>query len=122
MIIVYFVIGVFFASIISYSAVREAYRNRKIETDVESLQQEAKRIQNENDNLSKTIAFLETPQYQEKTAKQKLNMQKPDENVIVVKPGMEQPKIVTSPENNEKKFLPEIPNYVKWLNFFFKYN
>ena len=44
-IILYFVIGVFFAGIISYSAVREAYRNRKIEADISKLNQEKEKIQ-----------------------------------------------------------------------------
>ncbi len=121
-IILYFVIGVVFASIVSYSAVREAYRNRKIETDVENLRQQAKKIQNENDTLSKTIAYLDSQDNIRKTAKQKLNMQEPDESVVVVKSGIAQDQPVIATEGSEKKTLPEIPNYLKWLNFFFKYN
>jgi len=120
-IILYFVIGVFFAGIISYSAVREAYRNRKIEADISKLNQEKEKIQKENEALSKSIAFFETSQYQEKVAKQKLNLQKADENVVIVKPAPEQEKTEATPESKEEIKTPEVPNYKKWLNLFFKY-
>ncbi len=121
-IIVYFIIGVFFAGIISYSAVREAYRNRKIEADISKLNQEKEKLQKENDALAKSIAFFETSQYQEKVAKQKLNLQKADENVVIVKPVPEEEKTEVAPESKEEVKTPAAPNYKKWLNFFFKYN
>ena len=121
-IIVYFLIGIIFAAFISYSAVREAYRNKKIEVEVEALQQEAKRIQIENDSLSKKIAYFETPEFQEKIAKEKLNLQKPDENVVVVKPSIEKEQTPDLEQKNEQSEVLQIPIYKKWLNFFFKYN
>lgn len=120
-IVVYFIIGVVFAGIISYSALHEAYRNKKIETEVENLRQEAKRIQSENDSLALKIAYFETPEFQEKVAKEKLNLQKPDEGVVVVKPAVQQEKVVEVKDGIEKNVEKEVPNYVKWLNFFFKY-
>jgi len=120
-IIVYFAIGVFFAGFVSYSAFKEAYRDKKIENKIQELNQEKEKIQKENDALSKSIAFFETSQYQEKTAKQKLNMQKADENVVVVKPTMEQAPAENISQDNKVEVASEIPNYKKWLNFFFKY-
>lgn len=122
MIVAYFAIGVFFAGLISYSAFREAYRNRKIESYIQDLNQEKEKIQKENNALSKSIAFFETSQYQEKTAKQKLNMQKTDENVVVVKPTTEQEMADVAKEVKDENIAPEDPNYKKWWNFFFKYN
>ncbi len=121
-IVAYFSVGVALAGIVSYSAVQEAYRNRKIEAEVQSLQKQARDIQNENDSLSAKIAYFETPEFQEKIAKEKLNLQKPDENVIVVKPGAEQTQVPAVKVNGEKEIAVQIPNYKKWLNFFFKYN
>jgi cell division protein FtsL len=121
-IVAYFIAGVFFASVISYSAVREAYRNRKIEANIEELNRERELIQKENDTLSKTIDYLGSQENIERTAKQKLNMKRPDENVIVVKPSVQQEKPENIQEENEERTTPDIPNYKKWLNFFFKYN
>ena len=122
MIVVYFTIGVFFAGFISYSAVMEAYRNKKIEKNVKDLQQQAKTIQNENNALSKTIDYLGSQENIEKTAKEKLNMQKPDENVVVVKASLAKPQPEITQENSVEVVLPKVPNYKKWINFFFKYS
>ena len=122
MIVVYFTIGVFFAGFISYSAVMEAYRNKKIEKNVKDLQQQAKTIQNENNALSKTIDYLGSQENIEKTAKEKLNMQKPDENVVVVKASLSNSQPEITQENSVEVVLPKVPNYKKWINFFFKYS
>ncbi len=122
MIAVYFVVGAVFAGLISYSAVREAYRNRKIEDDVENLRKQAKAIQNENDTLSKTIAYLGSQDNIEKTAKKNLNLQKSDENVVVIKPGIAQAQLTEAQKEVENGAVVEVPTYKKWLNLFFKYN
>ncbi len=122
MIAVYFVVGAVFAGLISYSAVREAYRNRKIEDDVENLRKQAKAIQNENDTLSKTIAYLGSQDNIEKTAKKNLNLQKSDENVVVIKPGIVQAQLAEAQKEVENGAVVEVPTYKKWLNLFFKYN
>lgn len=118
----FFIVGIALAAFISTSAVREAYRNRKIEKEVENLKEEARRIQSENDSLSQRIAYFETSQFQEKIAKEKLNLQKPDENVVVVKPDVKpEPQVAGSQDEavgDEKKVV----NYVKWWNLFFKYD
>ncbi|HEX8973973.1 MAG TPA: septum formation initiator family protein [Patescibacteria group bacterium] len=115
-----FVIGMLLAVGISYSAVREAYRNKKIESEVADLKAQAQKVQDENDALSQKIAYLQTPEFQEKIAKDKLNMQKPDENVVVVKQSAQQDSedpVVQSVQNNED----QTPNYRKWWDLFFKY-
>ncbi|MEI7621077.1 MAG: septum formation initiator family protein [Candidatus Moraniibacteriota bacterium] len=121
-IVVYFVVGVFFAGLISYSAVKEAYRNRKIETEVEALRQEAEKIQKENDILSRNITYLGSQDSIKKTAKNQLNMQEQDENVVMIKPSVKQAEIESVQIASEEKPAIEKPNYQKWLNLFFKYN
>lgn len=88
--IVLFVIGFVLAALISVRAFQEAYRSRKIEAEVELLKRDAERVQKENDELSQRIAYLQTPEFQEKIAKEKLNLQKPDENVVVISPSQPQ--------------------------------
>ena len=116
-----FLAGIILAGSISYSAVREAYRNRKIENDIEQLQQEAKRIQTENNDLSSRIAYYETPEFQEKIAKEKLNLQKNDEKVVVVRPSIGKQEQVAGPSDEIIEVDQEMPNFIKWWNFFFKY-
>ena len=119
--IILFVIGIALAVIISVRAVKEAYRNRKIEKEVESLRQEAERIQNDNDTLQKQIDYYSTSEFVEKISKDKMNLQKPGETVVIVKKGInnqseieDEKKEIVQVEDNEK-------NYKKWWDFFFKF-
>ncbi len=120
-VVIFFIAGIVLAIFISSSAVREAYRSRKIEKEVEGLRQEAKRIQNENEQLTERIAYFETPEFQEKIAKEKLNLQKPDETVVVVKQGVKKEEAVAGETIAVEDQQREVPNYLKWWNFFFKY-
>ena len=119
--VIFFIAGIFLAGLISTRAFQEAYRSRKIQKEVEDLQSEAERIQNENKALSQQISYLQTPDFQEKVAKEKLNLQKPDENVVVVKPGVSQPQ--SAPDQTVQGVVAQqdTPNYLKWWNAFFKY-
>jgi len=120
-VVIFFIAGIVLAVLISISAVREAYRSKTIEKEVQALQQEADRIAKENDLLGQRIAYFETSDFQEKIAKEKLNLQKTDESVVVVKPGAqkEQQQEVAIEEDVQPQAA--VPNYQKWWNFFFKY-
>lgn len=120
-VVIFFIAGIFLAVFISTSAVREAYRSNTIEKEVEGLKQEAQRIQNENDAMTQRIAYFETPEFQEKIAKEKLNLQKPDENVIVVKSGVGEKAQVAGVQDEIIVDENVDPNYLKWWNSFFKY-
>lgn len=120
-VVVFFIAGIVLAVFISTSAVRESYRSRTIEQEVETLQREAQRIQNENDAMAQRIAYFETPEFQEKIAKEKLNLQKPDENVIVVKPSVNQETQLTDVSDEIVVDEHPAPIYQKWWNLFFKY-
>ena len=119
--VVFFIAGIVLAVFITISAVREAYRSRSIENEVEGLKQEAQRIQSENDAMTERIAYFETPEFQEKIAKEKLNMQKPDENVVIVKYGADQKPQEAKAQEDTTPVEQNISNYQKWWNFFFKY-
>lgn len=119
---VFFVAGIVLAVFISISAVREAYRSKTIEKEVENLKQEAQRIQSENEAMTQRIAYFETAQFQERIAKEKLNLQKPDENVVVVKPSVG--VLGVQAEDIPEEALQDVkdePNYLKWWNSFFRY-
>ncbi|EKE19246.1 MAG: hypothetical protein ACD_9C00073G0007 [uncultured bacterium] len=121
-VIIFFIAGIVLAVFILSNAVREAYRSRSIEKEVENLKKEAERIQSENKELAERIAYLETPEFQEKIAKEKLNLQKADENVVVVKQGAAKENQPSNEQITVQEDLREIPNYRKWWDFFFKYN
>ena len=117
----FFIAGIVLAAIISTRAFQEAYRSRMIQKQVDDLKAQALQVQNENQALTQQIAYLQTPEFQEKIAKEKLNMQEPDENVVVVTPGPEQQQQAPEAPSAVSQTQTDVPNYTKWWNLFFKY-
>lgn len=110
------------AGLIGWVASKEAYRNKKIEQEIEALKQEAEKIRKENGALEEKIAYFETSEFQERVAKEKLNLQKPDEQVVVVKPGVKSEETESTQEIAQiDEMEQKTPNYQKWWNLFFKY-
>lgn len=119
---VFFVFGLVLAGIISFFSYKEAKRNSQIAQEIDNIRQEAEKIRKNNQDLRKKISYFETPQFQEGVAKEKLNLQKPDEQVVIVRPSAYYEDKKEIPENEEnKEESREIPNYLKWWNQFFKY-
>lgn len=118
--VVFFAVGIILAVVISSSAVRQAYRSKKIENEVEALQEEARRIQSENERISQRISYYSTPQFIEKVSKDKISLQNPDENVIIVsqRQTVENQNVDEKEESTQTGQL-NLPNYVKWWNLFF---
>ena len=110
-------------SFVSYRAFQEMQRKKQIEKEINSLREEAEKVRQDNQDLLDKISYFESPQFQEWEAKRKLNFQKPDENVVIVKPS-------PSKESGDNKIAGEFeqkeisadnsPNYIKWWNQFFK--
>ena len=122
--ILFVIIGIIAAGSISYFAVKENKRNKQIEGEIEILRQEAEKLRQNNQEMKERIVYFETSEFQEKVAKEKLNLQKDNENVAIIKPSpsftenvvSQEKEEVLSGENNVQK-----QNYSKWWNYLFKY-
>ena len=102
---------------------KEAYKKRQIQEQINKLQEEAERISRENSLTEEKIAYLESQDYKEKEAKDKLNLQNPDENVVIVEPGVKS-KIQSEEFNVAQVSQPAVNQVsipIKWWNYFFKY-
>lgn len=109
---------------IGISIAKETYKKKQVQKEISDLQEKAQKIIKENSQIKEKIAYLESPEYQTKEAKDKLGLQNPDENVIVVKPTLEKEIVIDSIQGQSLETMPkieELPNYVKWWNYFFKY-
>ena len=120
--ILFAIAGIIVAGYISYFALKENKRNKQIESEINNLRKEAENLRQNNEEMSEKITYFETPQFQEKIAKEKLNLQKENENVAVIKPS---PVLRSKQETEEtsitKSTAVEKPNYEKWWDYFFKY-
>ncbi|KKU53237.1 MAG: hypothetical protein UY41_C0020G0002 [Candidatus Moranbacteria bacterium GW2011_GWE1_49_15] len=117
---VLFVIGAAAAVYVVYVAGKEAYRSARIEKEIEALKMEAEKIRTDNGNLREKIAYLDTDEFREKVAKEKLNLKKEDEQVVEIRPvtAISEEEVLgasqgtTAPVEEEK-------NYMKWWRKFF---
>lgn len=116
------ILGISAIAAVSFVSYKEAKRNQQIDEEIEIMRQEAEKIKKNNENLKEKIAYFETPSFQESVAKEKLNLQKPDEQVVIVKPSeYYESREENSTNNQEEKAEENIPNYLKWWNQFFRY-
>lgn len=114
--------GFFVLAAVIFFLTKEYYRKRQIQREITGLEQEAAKINRENLEIQEKIAYLQSRDFQEREAKDKLNLQNPGENVVVIKPGVAREQAVeTEGENMPQPLPPAVPNQQKWWNFFFKY-
>lgn len=121
--ILFAVAGLAVAGLISYSAFKETRRTKIINQEIEKLRLEAEKLRQNNKEMQEKIVYFETPEFQERIAKEKLNLQKEDENVTVVKPSptAREKNVEESEKIKPMEKFSEQPNYKKWWNYFFKY-
>lgn len=121
---IFVIFGLGIISFVAFKAYKASERNRKIENEIAAIRTEAEKIRKDNRELEEKIDYFQTPEFQEKVAKEKLNFQKADEEVVVIKssPSMKAEKenenIDPSVGGAEGE---KIPNYRKWWRYFFQY-
>ena len=121
--IIFAILGLAASGFIAYFALKENQRNKQIENEINVLREEAQKIRQSNQEMEEKILYYDTEEYQEKVAKEKLNLQKENENVAIIKPTPS-PKEMAGDESNaplEQKKTKEKPTYQKWIDYFIKY-
>jgi cell division protein FtsB len=84
------------------------FQKKEIAKEIFALEEEIKKLEGERSNLLKTLEYLKSDFYKEKEAREKLEMQKPGEKVIIILP------------EEEKEKTEEPPIYKKWWHLFQK--
>jgi cell division protein FtsL len=116
----FFVAGLVILILIGISLGKESYRKRQVQREVEDLQSQIKQLGQENGELNNLIAYFSTPQFQEKEAREKLNLQKDNEQMIILhKAPSEKNQSRASDDQATSAQEVNSPNWQKWLNFFF---
>src|SRR3989304_9986483 len=110
--------GVFFFFFFGWAALNEYLRERAIDAEVNELKQAIDGLESKNQELESSLAFIQTPEFQELEAKRQLGLAKDGENVIVFsdKPAG---KIKSSDNETDGEDAPQLSNPQKWLNYFF---
>ncbi len=104
------------AGALGFQLAKEVGNRYNIETEISTLEQSVLDLEKGNQELTDLIGYLKTPSFQEREVRQKLNLQKPGEFVVVL------PEETTVP-TDEKAVSVSISragNLLKWWDYFFK--
>jgi cell division protein FtsB len=116
------ILGLLLFGLIIFAISKESYKKKQAQAEIDKLQQEAEKIAHENTELTDKLSYLESKDYQEREARDKLNMQNPKENMVIVDPGLASTSETQGNSGeNGKKLVVKTTNIQKWWNYFFKY-
>lgn len=110
---------------VAFATYRELNKKKEVQLEIEKLQEEAQRIDQENSLIQEKITYLQSRDYQDLEAKDRLNLQNPGENVVVVKSSIV--KIDTAQGNSGEEIVADTEtadvvsksNFIKWYSYFF---
>jgi len=112
---------IFVAVIFTYSLSKETKKKKQVEAEINLLKEQADKIAKENMALQDRVNYLGSEDYQKIQAKDKLGLQSPGENVVVIAPGPEKKEILNKPTPNiPAPIQDKSSNFKKWINYFFE--
>src|SRR3989344_8167784 len=82
----FFVIGLVLVVLMGYLLSKELNRRYRISREIEGLEQEIARFDNQNEELSRLVDYLQTPEYQERQARPPFKFQKTGEFALAPPP------------------------------------
>jgi cell division protein FtsB len=118
---IFFLSGLVVLVLIGVSLGKEVYRKRQIQKEIEGLQAQINQMGQQNGDMENLISYLSSTDFQEKEAREKLNLQKSDEKMIVLRKDVAAPE--SQPQNIAINPLApsedNSPNWQKWWKYFF---
>jgi len=116
----FFMAGLTVLVLIGISLGKETYRKRQVQKEIEGLQEEIKQLDQENSELNNLIAYFSTQEFQEKEAREKLNLQKDNEQMVILRKETSGNKTEQSGQSDTPAVQEDFsPNWQKWLKHFF---
>jgi cell division protein FtsL len=110
------------------SVVNVYYKKYKINKEIEDLKTQIASAEKSNQQISEMIDYLGSSSFLEKEAREKLNMKKPGEEVVIIEPPKDTGTSQNPQPQKEKDqniLLASVAskaesNFVKWWKFFFR--
>jgi len=93
---------------------KEFYRDYQIKKEIDSLQNDINILEKDNYKLSQLIEYYKTDEYKEAEARERFSLKKDGESVVIVKSD---PRVLGDFDIMEEN--KNLPNYMKWWNYFF---
>ncbi len=114
----FILVGVLVVIFLGTNLGKEFYRKYQIQKEIDSLQEDINSLEENNYKLSQLIEYCKTDEYKEAQARERFNLGKEGENLVVMLESSSSDNEIEKKINNDEK----IPNYRKWWNYFFAAN
>jgi cell division protein FtsB len=88
-------------------------QKRQVDSEISRLTEQSTRLTQDNSQLSELIKYLDTPEYKEQEAREKLNLKKPGEEVVVLPQDTDAGQVASAQAAHNES------NPKKWFNYFF---
>ena len=95
---IFFLAGLAVLVLIGTSLGKEYYRKRQIQKEIDGLQAQIGQLGQQNGDMENLISYLSSTDFQDKQAREKLNLQKSDEKMIVLRKDVVEPN--SQPQND----------------------
>lgn len=116
------VMGLAILALIIWAVLKETNKKNQVQSEIDKLREEAKKVEKDNSELTDKLAYFESPDFKEKEAKDKLNLQNPKENVVIIKSNLnKETGDVSNNQPDKVEVKIKISNVQKWWGYFFKY-
>lgn len=106
--------------LVTYALFKETYKKYQIQKEVDELRQEAEQLEKNNQKLRGLVEYFKTENYSEKGAREKLNLKKEGEQVVVLRSPENYTLEKGETQNEEEPEEIAMPNPLKWWGYFFK--
>lgn len=121
---IFSIFGAVILFFISISLGKEVYRKYQIQKEINLMQEQVKKLEGSNNDLNKLIEYFKSDAFLETEARKKLNLQKPDEKVVIFTDKVEKHSVdnninVQSGAENIVKKETELSGPEKWWEYFF---
>jgi len=118
----FLLVGVIAFMLVTYALFKETYKKYQIQKEVETLRVEAEDLEKKNEKMRGLVEYFKTDNYSEKEAREKLNLKKEGEKVVVLRSDDSPNKEVRPGTEDLPRQEINMPNPIKWWDYFFKRN
>lgn len=106
--------------LLGYKIVNQAQKQKMIDDEIATLEREVSRLHLENEELAELNSYFNTSEFKEREAKDKLNLVKEGEQLVLVKGATNEKQAKVESDKDEKaKIVMERSNVYWWWHYFF---
>lgn len=105
--------------VVVYKMLHQTERQSGINEEISNLQKQINRLEGENQDLNELISYLKTDDFKEKEAKDKLNLIKEGEQMVLVKEGTLNKEGEMFDDKKTTELIVHRENCYYWWHYFF---